>query len=272
MLYFFTALFGYGLGSISFAYLITRSHGVDIFKVGSGNPGATNVTRALGAKWGRLCFAADFLKGLVAAGWPWLLVPGIKFISTGPDGLQVDAFFPITAEPEACSVLNGPGCSVVAAAGSAYLYSIVGYLAAILGHTYSAHLRWVTGKFLGGKAVATTMGGLLALTAPVALTATVVWSATYHGFGRIVGLASVVFAASLPLLAVLWGEPPVVFWFLLLLAGFVIYKHRSNLARLMRGEEHAFAKPVGTAEGTDGETAADAVAPGSATDGKGSVK
>ena len=45
---------GYLLGAISFAVLVAKRQGVDIFNVGSGNPGATNVKRVLGAKWGKL--------------------------------------------------------------------------------------------------------------------------------------------------------------------------------------------------------------------------
>src|SRR3989304_3400252 len=61
---------GYLLGSLPFGYLVAKAHGVDIFKVGSGNPGATNVKRVLGAKAGNTVFALDALKGAVAAGWP----------------------------------------------------------------------------------------------------------------------------------------------------------------------------------------------------------
>ena len=46
------ALLGYLLGSLPFGYIVARAHGVDIFKVGSGNPGATNVKRVLGEKFG----------------------------------------------------------------------------------------------------------------------------------------------------------------------------------------------------------------------------
>ena len=63
---------GYFLGAIPFAYIITKRQGVDIFTVGSGNVGATNVTRALGKRYGRVCFALDCLKGFIAAGWPLL--------------------------------------------------------------------------------------------------------------------------------------------------------------------------------------------------------
>lgn len=55
----------YLIGSIPFGYLIGRARGVDLFKVGSGNIGATNVGRVLGPAYGMLCFVLDFLKGSV---------------------------------------------------------------------------------------------------------------------------------------------------------------------------------------------------------------
>jgi len=64
------SIVGYLLGAISFAVIVARSQGVDILKYGSGNPGATNVTRALGSKYGNIVFACDALKGAIAAGWP----------------------------------------------------------------------------------------------------------------------------------------------------------------------------------------------------------
>lgn len=69
-------LIGYFVGAISFAVIVARSKGVDIFKEGSGNPGATNVKRTLGKKWGNIVFALDALKGFVAAGWPLLAYGG----------------------------------------------------------------------------------------------------------------------------------------------------------------------------------------------------
>ncbi len=63
---------GYLLGSLPFGYLVARAHGVDIFKVGSGNPGATNVKRTLGAKAGNTVLVLDLLKGAVASAWPLL--------------------------------------------------------------------------------------------------------------------------------------------------------------------------------------------------------
>ena len=57
---------GYLVGSVSFAVIICKTKGIDIFKVGSGNAGATNVKRALGAFWARTVFELDFIKGILA--------------------------------------------------------------------------------------------------------------------------------------------------------------------------------------------------------------
>jgi len=55
----------YLLGSVPFGLLLARAHGVDLRRIGSGNIGATNVSRALGRPWAVVCFALDCLKGLV---------------------------------------------------------------------------------------------------------------------------------------------------------------------------------------------------------------
>jgi glycerol-3-phosphate acyltransferase PlsY len=101
---------GYLLGSISFAVLIARSGGVDIFKVGSGNPGATNVLRTLGKPRGYVCFLLDALKG-------------------------------------AAAVLAGMGLGLAAGSGAGgETLGVVALLGAILGHSYSVFLRFRGGK------------------------------------------------------------------------------------------------------------------------------
>lgn len=101
------AIVGYLLGALPFGYLVARAHGVDIFKVGSGNPGATNVKRVLGAKAGNTVFALDVIKGAVAAGWP--LLP----ISSSGDPLTL---------------------------------GLIGVIAAVLGHSFSVFTRFKGGK------------------------------------------------------------------------------------------------------------------------------
>jgi glycerol-3-phosphate acyltransferase PlsY len=100
-------LVGYLLGSLPFGYLVARAHGVDIFKAGSGNPGATNVKRVLGAKAGHTVFALDVLKGAAAAGWPML---------------------PFLHAPDA------------------RMMGLVGVIAAVLGHSFSVFTKFKGGK------------------------------------------------------------------------------------------------------------------------------
>ena len=57
---------GYFLGSLPFGFWIAKAHGVCIFDVGSGNPGATNVLRTIGKKAGYTVFLLDAIKGTVA--------------------------------------------------------------------------------------------------------------------------------------------------------------------------------------------------------------
>ena len=57
----------YFLGTFPSAVMVARSRGIDITKVGSGNPGASNVSRMIGRKWGIAVFTLDALKGIIPA-------------------------------------------------------------------------------------------------------------------------------------------------------------------------------------------------------------
>ena len=57
----------YLIGSVDFAVLVARMHGVDIHEVGSGNPGASNVMRTLGRGPAVMVYVGDTLKGVIAA-------------------------------------------------------------------------------------------------------------------------------------------------------------------------------------------------------------
>ena len=61
----FAIIAAYLLGSIPFGLVIVKAHGKDLRSIGSGNIGATNVSRALGRKWAYVCFVLDVLKGLI---------------------------------------------------------------------------------------------------------------------------------------------------------------------------------------------------------------
>ncbi|TDA68324.1 MAG: glycerol-3-phosphate 1-O-acyltransferase [Clostridia bacterium] len=111
------------------------------------------------------------------------------------------------------------------------VFGLVTGLAAVLGHNYSVFLG-----FRGGRGVATSAGAVLAA-APVVLAASLaVWLATLF-IGRYVSLASIMAAASLPVLMAVLGYGPGYVVFGLLLAFLMIYGHRPNLQRLARGTE-----------------------------------
>lgn len=61
------AVVGYGIGAINPAALVSRARHIDLRTVGSGNPGATNVGRAMGPRWGVFVGLLDILKGFVPA-------------------------------------------------------------------------------------------------------------------------------------------------------------------------------------------------------------
>lgn len=104
--------------------------------------------------------------------------------------------------------------------------------AAIIGHTYSVFLN-----FSGGKGVATTTGVLLVLSWKVTLTLFIIWTVMLLTF-RYVSLGSVTIAVALPFLAVFFerGNTPFLV-FGIVSAILVVYKHRSNIKRIIDGSE-----------------------------------
>ncbi len=199
MTYIWALLIGYFLGSINFAVLVAKYKGLDLFSLGSGNPGATNVKRTMGAFWGNTVFLLDFSKGYLAV----FLTQSIL----GLGGFNYD------------------------------LLGILGLLGAILGHSFSIFL-----KFRGGKGVATTMGGLLALMPWVLVLGLVAWLIVFFST-RVVAMASIVFAISLPISFYFLHDLPDVRWiFCIVLAILIVVRHYSNIQRLLSGKEHDFSK------------------------------
>jgi len=80
LFYALLAVGSYLVGAIPFGLVIGKLHGVDIRKVGSGNIGATNVTRAVGKAAGRVCFFLDFLKGALPVLAAQLIYPGVYWL------------------------------------------------------------------------------------------------------------------------------------------------------------------------------------------------
>jgi acyl phosphate:glycerol-3-phosphate acyltransferase len=106
--------------------------------------------------------------------------------------------------------------------------------AAIIGHVFSIYVG-----FRGGKGVATGAGVFAALAPVAVLIGLVVWIALVLATGY-VSLASVAAAVLLPILVAATGAPTAVFLLALGLSAFVVFAHRANMVRLLRGEEHRF--------------------------------
>src|SRR4051812_32222920 len=79
----------YLIGSVPFGWLIARARGVNIFAVGSGNIGATNVGRVLGRKFAILVFALDFAKGAIPVAAVSLLPAEAQDAFGLPEALRV---------------------------------------------------------------------------------------------------------------------------------------------------------------------------------------
>jgi acyl phosphate:glycerol-3-phosphate acyltransferase len=85
----FIVIFSYLLGSIPTAYIVARLKNINIFEVGSGNMGATNVVRALGPRWGAGVLLFDVLKGVIAITLARYLLPDSKGAATTVSAIVV---------------------------------------------------------------------------------------------------------------------------------------------------------------------------------------
>jgi len=198
-----SVVIGYLLGSIPSGYLVGKCRGIDIRQHGSGNIGATNVVRTLGRPWGVLVFLLDVLKGIVA--------------------VQL--------------AMRGLACAAGSCPLSADQLGIVAGMGCFLGHCFPVWLG-----FKGGKGVATGAGILIGLTPWTAAIGLLIWVIVYYS-SRYVSLASIIAALSLPV--IVWGlkrQIDIVFWFTLVISALAIWRHRTNIQRLLAGTESRFEK------------------------------
>jgi glycerol-3-phosphate acyltransferase PlsY len=197
------ALLSYLMGSVPAGYIAGRFAGIDIRRVGSGNIGATNVLRVLGKPYGYAVFLFDFCKGVGA------VRVSILIINVAHPGNQ---------ESELVGIMAGVLC--------------------VLGHTYPVWLG-----FKGGKGVATSVGVLFGLMPVAALTVLAVWFVTFQAT-KYVSVASIAAAVALPVTAAVMVHfekaGMLLVYFSALLAVVIVWRHRSNVSRLMKGTEPSF--------------------------------
>ena len=200
-------LAAYLLGSLSFAVIVSRLMGLnDPRSYGSKNPGATNVLRSGSKAAAVITLLLDALKG-------WLPVMLVRFFGK-PYGLEEGTL------------------------------ALVG-LAAFLGHVYPVFFR-----FQGGKGVATALGVLVGVDAYLGLAVCASWLIIAF-FSRYSSLASLVAAVFAPVYYVMgagiaWYLEKPVLLMMVVMAGFLFWRHSQNIARLLKGTESKLGgkKPV----------------------------
>ncbi len=182
-------LFSYLAGSIPNAIIIGKLwRGIDVREHGSGNIGATNVFRVLGAAPAITALCLDALKGSLGVylGTLWL----------------------------------GPGWG-----------SVLGGIMAIMGHNWPVWL-----KFKGGRGVASGLGVIAAIVPKITLIVLAVFLLVVYTT-RYISLGSIICAALVPLLMVVFSEPQPYQLFGFVAGFFVIIRHRANIQRLWQGTE-----------------------------------
>lgn len=212
----------YFICAIPFGLLIAIAMGnVDIRQVGSGNIGTTNVARSVGKGAAAATLLLDVAKGLVS-----MLMARYAIAALALSG-DVAALDHTTAFGTAMSVV---------------------FMGCILGHIFTPYLG-----FHGGKGIAVGLGGALGLYWPVGACALALFIVLAVPT-RLVSLGSVAAAASLPVWCAIFGFPPESILPVTVVAVVVIWSHRENVGRLLRGEERRFAfhKPDRRSDGPSG--------------------
>lgn len=201
MLYILFSFIAYLFGSIPTAVWVGKAwYGIDVREHGSKNAGATNTFRVLGKKPGKVVLLIDVLKGALAT-----LIPVIT--SHFYLHLEVDALIKM---------------------------QILAAIFAVTGHVFP-----IFAQFRGGKGVATSLGVIIGLQPIAALICLAIFLVVFIG-SKFVSLGAICASIAFPLVVrfVLKEESLWLFGFSILLSGLVIFAHRKNIGRLMKGEEN----------------------------------
>jgi glycerol-3-phosphate acyltransferase PlsY len=214
--YLIVAVAAYLLGSIPTGFLAAKVKGIDLRAVGSGNIGATNAMRALGKPAGIFVLLVDMAKGFAAVA----LAITQQLSHIFPTVFPADVIIHPSYDP----IMN---------------HGIVAGVFVVLGHNYTCWL-----KFKGGKGVATTAGVYLALAPWAVLVAMAVFILAVL-LTRYASVGSISAAVALPV--TIWLMSPHD-WLLgvvtTALGALVIYRHKSNIQRLLAGTENRLGKKL----------------------------
>lgn len=189
-----------------FGLIVAKAHGVDVRKVGSGNIGATNVGRSVGAKAAGLTLLLDALKGFVCT----MLAPTV-----------IPALVGCYAADIAQTTPFGWALTVV-------------YAACVLGHVYSPYLG-----FHGGKGISVGFGAALGLDWRIAFGLLLVFLVAAVPT-RYVSLGSSLAAVSLTVWSVVFGYSLQAVIPMAVVSCCVVWAHHENIRKLVHGEEKRF--------------------------------
>ena len=193
----------YLIGAIPFGLLIGKLYGIDIRKVGSGNIGATNVTRSVGKTAGKICFFLDFLKGALPTAAAQLIYPELPYLALGCGAAAIIGhMFPIYL-----NFKGGKGVSTAAGVAVALAPYPLLCAAAV----------WAAVFFIWRYVSLASIAAAVAL--PVSAAAF-----------KIAGCGSVTARALLTLV------------FFCVIAALAVLRHRENIKRLLAGTESRFSK------------------------------
>jgi glycerol-3-phosphate acyltransferase PlsY len=197
-------LVSYLIGSILTGDIVSGLKRIDIRAQGSGNVGATNVFRSMGAFYGSLVLIGDVLKGILAV-----------------------------------------VCANLAGKVNGFDLAVLAGVCAIAGHNWS-----VFANFKGGKGIATSLGVVIALTPMSLLVILPLWLGLFL-ITRYVSLASILAAIAYPVSAnFFYPDDPFKLFFAVIIGVLAVYRHKPNIVRLVKGEEHkiSFSKRKDAAE------------------------
>lgn len=205
--------FSYLIGSIPTAYLIGKARGVNIFEIGSGNMGATNMARALGKGWGVLVLFLDALKGFAAI-----------MLSRYVVDQQTNVLF---AENSA-----------------RWTATVMAAIFVICGHNWSFWVTLLTGQLRGGKGAATAFGTLITIAPWHVVLGLCIVGAIVIARTRYISLGALVMTAGgfvwMMVLAAQGLLPLIYVLYLFAVGLMILWRFRENIERLVHGTERRF--------------------------------
>lgn len=184
-----------------------------------------------------LCIAAiAYIIGSVPTGYLLARRRGVDLFEAGSGNIGATnvwrALGPFFGTLALAGDVSKGAVAVYLGSQAGHWHAVVAGACVLAGHSWSLFLR-----FRGGKMIATALGVFLVLTPAAALCALGVWVVVL-ALCRYVSLASIIAVVSLPALIAVFGYPWSYMFFAAVAAPVVIYKHRSNIRRLLDGTEY----------------------------------